>query len=105
MKAQTERKKNVIFVRVFHFNVRSDLDVVEVDSDVILGAVSLHGQIDRSFVDSCVLGQFPVLLQVTRLVRVVTMYDVYLFLIQKIIAEGSNDRMSKNIETFGEAQG
>lgn len=54
------------------------LDIIEVDADVVFPSVPFHREIDGSLVDSRVLWELPVLLQVTRLVRIVTVDDVHL---------------------------
>lgn len=71
---------------VLHLRDPISLDIIEVDANVVFPSVSFHREIDGSLVDSRVLGQLSVLLQVTRFVRVVTMDNVHL------PCHGSNER-------------
>lgn len=48
------------------------LDIVKVDADIVFPAISFHRQIDGRLVDSRVFGELAVLLQVPRLIRIVT---------------------------------
>ena len=54
------------------------LDLVEVDTDIIIGIVSFHCHVYGSLVDARRLGQLSVLLEVSGLVRIILVDDVHL---------------------------
>lgn len=63
------------------------LDVVEVDTNIVVLSLGRHGQIDGSLVDPGRLGKLSVLLQVTRLVGAVLVDDVDLLVLEVALAD------------------
>merc|ERR1719201_1703233 len=57
------------------------LDLVEVDADIIVRVVALHCHVYGSLVDARRLGQLPVLLEVSSLVRIILVDDVHLIIL------------------------
>lgn len=69
----------------FHQQPHS-LDVVEVDTNVVVLSICRHGEIDRRLVDPGRLRQLSVLLQVARLVGAVLVDDVDLLVLEVALA-------------------
>ena len=71
------------------------LDVVEVDTNVVVLSICRHGEIDRRLVDPGRLRQLSVLLQVARLVGAVLVDDVDLLVLEVALAD-ENDVAGRN---------
>lgn len=66
------------------------LDVIEVDTNIVVLSLGRHGQIDGGLIDPGRLGQLSVLLQVTRLVGGVLVDDVDLLVLEVTLADKDN---------------
>jgi len=74
MESETAVKKSSSSVEV--------LDLVEIDADVVVRAITLHGKVHRRLIDTRSLRELAVVLEISGLVSVVFVDDVHLVILE-----------------------